>query len=155
MISAIGRELYFYLHDVPRFIIHLAACTGDTEEDIHAYADYVDGIESDYKRHYKPDVFGFRRELLDTFPELQPPKSKDGITEDMIRKAREFPITELIDHKRMWAVCPFHADTNPSLFLKKNFFHCFVCEESGDTIKLVMHQYNCDFRAAVKVLNDL
>jgi len=155
MISEKARHLYFVINNIPGWLPRLSRFTGDSEEDLHSYADFIDGIESDYNRNHKPNVFDFRYELEVEHKELRPQSdSKLEITIEMIQRAKEFPITELIVHKRMWALCPFHQDTNPSLFLKNNFFHCFVCEKSGDTIDLVKQIYNVDFKTAVKVLNN-
>lgn len=35
------------------------------------------------------------------------------------------------------ALCPFHNDTHPSLFIRKDFFYCFVCDAGGDQIAFV------------------
>ncbi|AEM73571.1 CHC2 zinc finger domain-containing protein [Caldicellulosiruptor acetigenus] len=52
------------------------------------------------------------------------------------------------------AVCPFHADKNPSFSIKpsEQFFHCFGCGVSGDIITFAMKYHNVDFREAVKML---
>ena len=35
-----------------------------------------------------------------------------------------------------WCQCPFHDDSNPSMAVNqdKQFFYCFVCQESGNAI---------------------
>jgi len=52
------------------------------------------------------------------------------------------------------AVCPFHADTNPSLSLddQKGLFHCFGCHVSGNIIKFYyrLKKLNPDFEVVVK-----
>lgn len=80
------------------------------------------------------------------------PKYLEGITDDMIQQAREFPIDQLIEVKNNWAICPFHNDKNPSAYCKNNYLYCFSCKEQADTIKLYQHLYNCDFKTAVKNL---
>ena len=32
--------------------------------------------------------------------------------------------------------CPFHDDTNPSMKLYDDHYHCFGCQETGDVIRL-------------------
>lgn len=82
------------------------------------------------------------------------PKYMEGITDEMIQTAREYPITDLIEvNQRGFAVCPFHDDHNPSAFCKNNYLYCFACNTQADTIKLYMHLNNCDFKTAVKELN--
>jgi len=41
--------------------------------------------------------------------------------------------------KKGKAICPFHADTDPSLSFSddKNVFNCFGCDASGDIVKFV------------------
>ena len=34
------------------------------------------------------------------------------------------------------ALCPFHADTHPSLSFKEQYFHCFACGAGGDVLIL-------------------
>jgi len=82
---------------------------------------------------------------------LYPVKSE--ITDDMIQRAKEFPITELIENKRGMALCFNHPDKRPSLNLNKNFAYCHSCGYQADTIKLFMDLYNVDFKTAVKILN--
>lgn len=74
------------------------------------------------------------------------------ITEREIAMAKEFDIMKFIEAKNLWALCPFHADKNPSLFLKKNFYYCFVCQATGDTISLVMKLNGLKFIEAVKYI---
>ena len=74
------------------------------------------------------------------------------ITEDMIEQARNYDITKLIEVKRNFALCPFHEDKHPSLYLRNNFYHCFTCKASGDTISLLMKRDGLNFPEAVKRL---
>ena len=49
------------------------------------------------------------------------------------------------------AVCPFHADTNPSLAvnLKRGGFHCFGCGEKGDVISFHAKLNHLSLRDAI------
>lgn len=53
-------------------------------------------------------------------------------------------------------LCPFHNEKTPSFTVSeaKQFFHCFGCGESGDSISFIMKQENLDFPEAVKFLGD-
>lgn len=157
MISQTAKDLYFHAHDIPGWLPMLARFTGDREEDLHDFADRIDAIERNYYATYREmedELFDLCLEATADNPDLLPKKivSEGSVSEIEIQRAREFPITELIENKRMWAVCPFHSDREPSLYLKKNFYHCFACGVSGDTIKLTQHVYNVDFKTAVKML---
>ena len=41
---------------------------------------------------------------------------------------------EGIEVRRGWAVCPFHADTHPSMKVYPDGFYCFACGAGGDVI---------------------
>lgn len=76
----------------------------------------------------------------------------EGITQEMIERAREFPFENLIELKRGKALCPFHEDHHPSMGIKNNRYHCFACGASGDTISFVMNREGLSFIEAVKFL---
>ncbi len=52
------------------------------------------------------------------------------------------------------ALCPFHADTNPSMMIspEKQIFKCFVCQTGGDAITFVKKYKNCSYFEAVKIV---
>lgn len=49
-------------------------------------------------------------------------------------------------------LCPFHADTHPSLTVKGSRWACWSCGESGDTIDFVRKYFGIGFREAVAKL---
>lgn len=72
-----------------------------------------------------------------------------------IQKLRELPIESVAERlglrvSRHKALCPFHADSHPSLSFSvaKNTFKCFVCDAHGGTIDLAMKVLNKDFPQA-------
>ncbi len=52
--------------------------------------------------------------------------------------------------KEQIALCPFHADKNPSMSVSedKGLFHCFACGASGDVIRFVELIENISFKEA-------
>jgi len=75
------------------------------------------------------------------------------ITPEMIARAREYPISNLIEvNHNGFALCPFHEEKTPSLYTKNNFYYCFGCGASGDVIDLAMKLYHLTFPEAVKKL---
>lgn len=50
------------------------------------------------------------------------------------------------------ALCPFHADKNPSMSISSNkgLYHCFSCKAGGDMIKFVMDIENLTFAEAIE-----
>lgn len=80
-----------------------------------------------------------------------------------IQRLRDLPIEGVAERlglhvARHKSLCPFHADTNPSLSfcVRKNTCRCFVCmnDSSLGTIDLVMRCLHKDFRDACKWLAD-
>ena len=56
--------------------------------------------------------------------------------------------------KNLWACCPFHHEKTPSFSVNEteNYYHCFGCGVSGDSIRFVMEYENVDFYEALKIL---
>lgn len=80
-------------------------------------------------------------------------QNKGDITEDDIRKAREFPFDQLVDiNRNKMARCIFHQDRNPSFSIKGNKGKCFGCGWTGDTIAFVMERDGLSFPEAVRSL---
>lgn len=52
------------------------------------------------------------------------------------------------------AVCPFHDDHDPSLFIndRKGFAWCFACNTGGDIFNFVQKVENCSFPEALRLL---
>ena len=79
-------------------------------------------------------------------------KSKGNLTEDQIRRAREYFICDLIGSKVGTKIlCPNHKDSSPSLHLYQNRAHCFVCGFNVNSIGWLMHG-GMSFREAVAEL---
>ena len=71
---------------------------------------------------------------------------------EKIRMAKEVPFENFLDFNKFGqAVCPFHADKDPSMkyYPKSNTVHCFGCGRSWDTIQFVRDMYNLNFKEAV------
>lgn len=65
--------------------------------------------------------------------------------------ARHYGLT--FDRKG-WALCPFHADTTPSMSFKDGRFRCWACNESGDSIDFTARFFGLSKMDAVKRLNE-
>ena len=79
----------------------------------------------------------------------------EKITDDMIERARAYPINELIEFNRAgFAPCPWHDETSPSLHhnSKNNTVHCFGCHKTVDTIGWLMDREGMKFQDAVRRL---
>lgn len=117
----------------------------------------------DLKEHKKAMVQIKRDRLLEERTEndlilsfLNPRKKK--YVQDFqvsLANAKKYPIDKLLVFKQKKAQCLWHNDKNPSLYYyrKDNRVHCFVCENGGDSIDVVMQQRNCSIGEAVAFLN--
>jgi len=77
----------------------------------------------------------------------------DRITDEMIERAREYPIADMVEFRRNMACCIFHADSNPSMELKKdNKVHCYSCNKQWDAIDIYMELEGVKFADAVRAL---
>ena len=58
--------------------------------------------------------------------------------------------------KRGFMVCPFHGDTDASLKVYKGTggWHRYGCQRGGSVIDFVMEHENCDFRTAVRAIDN-
>lgn len=75
------------------------------------------------------------------------------LTEDMIRRAREYPFENLLEvNRNHMALCFFRSDKNPSFSIKNNFGYCFSCQWKGNTIDFLMERDGLSFPEAVKRL---
>ena len=65
---------------------------------------------------------------------------------------RRLPLTK--KGNNYWSLCPFHDDNNPSMAVNedKQFFYCFVCQESGNAIHFLREYEGLDFVDAIETL---
>ena len=59
-----------------------------------------------------------------------------------------------VNHHGM-ALCPFHNDRHPSLYVSDDHYHCFACGEHGDVIDLTAKLFDLRlYDAAQKLASD-
>ena len=58
--------------------------------------------------------------------------------------------------KRGFMVCPFHPDTDASLKVYRGTggWHCYGCQKGGSVIDFVMEHEGCDWRTAVRAIDN-
>jgi hypothetical protein len=87
--------------------------------------------------------------------------SKSAISETHINIAREIEIEQIlnsenISHKNHRSACPLCDSDNPtSLSFKNNLFHCFKCNEKGDSITFIQKLKQITFPQSIQYLNSL
>lgn len=77
---------------------------------------------------------------------------------DDVLKAKEYPLTELIEFRGDKALCPFHNERTPSLqyYRETNSAYCFGCGKLVDSIEAYRNQNpKLSFKQAVDALNRL
>lgn len=81
-------------------------------------------------------------------------KFEGGITDEMIERARAYPIDKLIHFTKGAALAWCHDDKRPSLTWdrKRNKAKCWPCDKSFDSIAVLMERDNLTFRDAVRRL---
>lgn len=88
-----------------------------------------------------------------------PDTPKNGLTEDDIQTARDYPIESLYQGDlrqlsgKLIGLCPFHEEDTPSFTIfPDNHYYCFGCQVHGDSIDFFQKQTGMDFINAVKEL---
>jgi hypothetical protein len=81
-------------------------------------------------------------------------KHTNGITDEQIAIAKEYPIDRLIEFTRGKATAWCHDDKTPSLHHHRqaNRAHCFPCGKSYNPIDVLMQRDNMSFIDAVRAL---
>ena len=78
---------------------------------------------------------------------------KEMITDEMIERAREFSIINLVEVGANGRIkCPFHQGEHHNASIKNNFFYCFVCSKHANSLGVYMELHKCGFKEAVLAL---
>lgn len=82
-------------------------------------------------------------------------QSKDHITDEMIQRAKEFPVEQLITFVSGKAYAFCHDDKRPSMtkHKQKNVAYCWACSKGYDPISILMERDGLSFKDSVKELN--
>ena len=122
-----------------------------------AYIEYLDDLIDRLREGYEREIKKYQWQL-NYIENLGKPvdekKAGSGVTEEQVYRAKQVPITELLQFKRGTTLCIFHDDKRPSLkyYPKDNHVFCFSCQRSADSIDLYMTLNGCDFKEAVRRL---
>jgi hypothetical protein len=96
-----------------------------------------------------------RERIRQSLHGMRPKNREEAITEEMIERARNYPVDRLIEFTRGKALCFNHQEKTPSLNHDKarNRAKCFgSCGRSWDAIDIVRVRDGLSFRDAVKQL---
>lgn len=102
------------------------------------------------------EVYMFRAvdEIIAIKASLKRWDRKDKITDEMIERARNYPVSRLIEFRHGKAIAWCHDDKNPSLYhaTRSNRANCPVCDKSFDAIGIMTERDGYSFAAAVAAL---
>lgn len=98
-----------------------------------------------------------REKILKEIENYKNPKwqlpNNTRISEQDILSVKEKPISDFIEFKNRFALCIFHQEKTPSLWLNPdNTCHCFGCGRHEDIIGVVRFLYGYSFIEAVNFL---
>lgn len=122
--------------------------------------DYYMNCECDYMTWRViclPCITDILKELLQFHKDLyywKQPKRDDEINENMISRAKEYPLTDLYKFVKGKACCPVHKEKTASLNYnpQRNKAHCFGCGVNMDSIDMYMLLNEVAFPVAVRFL---
>jgi len=106
---------------------------------------------SDCLKRSHAKIADYHKQIAD-IKNYQPMDNMNGITDEMIKQAKDYPIENLIEVRRGIATCINHEERHSSMCCKNNFAYCFSCGFSGDAITVFMKISRCSFVEAVKSL---
>jgi len=137
------------------FLEDIISCVKNQRQELISFvagsSPLVRGVIKKYINSSKKIIEKCEKEIC----RLKPVKNKNGITDEMIQRAKQFSISELLTTPIRGNVtsCIGHEDKNPSMNIKNNWAYCYACGFSGDSISVYMHLNDVDFKTAVKNLN--
>ena len=120
---------------------------------IKYYDELIDKLLQNYEKEIKK--FHYQLTYLDGLSgrrEAQP--QGDTITPERIERAKQYPISDLLEFRRGTVRCIFHDDARPSLkyYPKDNHVYCFSCCRHEDAIGVAMALWGLGFKEAVRRL---
>lgn len=157
------QECWEYLEDYNRAIntAERAHNALEMRKELHEWIDTIPDLKSlktailrerleDAKKH--PEKYDIKRLLIEKDVLLG---KVVGVTVDEIYRAKDYPITQLLNVTRRGNIsCPLHDDKNPSFQIKKNNkFTCYSCGEYGDVLDLYQKLHKATFVEAVRALS--
>lgn len=120
---------------------------------IKFYDELIDKSLQNYEKEIKK--YQWQLTYLDGLSGTSAPLPQgDSVTPERIGRAKQFPISDLLEFRRGTVRCIFHDDTRPSLkyYPKDNHVYCFSCCRHEDAIGVAMTLWGVDFRTAVRRL---
>ena len=122
----------------------------DTDFARSARTRWYDGQQEEIYTQYTQESDVAKKALLEKQIRDIEKKRAGRIDDLMIAQAKDYPIDQIVEVKRGFALCPGHEDTKPSMDCRGGFVHCYACGYNGDTIKLYQDVNGVSFIEAVK-----
>lgn len=132
---------------------YLLQAIKDTREDFFKVCKELAGRSDDLTHWSEKEAETLERRLFSLEMRLKVLTGREvGISPELIAQARLTPIERVIKVQRGMAACPFHKDRHPSMDVRKNFYYCYSCGETGDVIDLVQKTQGLSFKQAIDFL---
>lgn len=138
---------------------YLTAAKTDLRKDVIVFGHFSDGSGSLSDEFATLGLIDTRYNQIELERELQAMrrigKVDNGITDEMITDARNYPVDKLVDFNRGKAIAFCHDDKNPSLvFLtRKKLAWCPVCDIYYNSVDVLVKRDGYNFKEAVKCLS--
>ena len=112
---------------------------------------FTDGLG---KKIVRENIYNLEKEIKRKTMHIMAIKNESQkITQEMIARAREYPISDIVGCKGKGNIlCIAHKEKHPSMTIKNNYAYCFSCHWHGDAIACYMLIHNVSFVEAVKAL---
>lgn len=120
---------------------------------IKFYDELIDKSLQNYEKEIKK--YQYQLTYLDGLSDTSAPLPQgDFVTPECIERAKQYPISDLLEFRRGTVRCIFHDDTRPSLkyYPKDNRVYCFSCARGEDAIGVAMTLWGLGFKEAVRRL---
>lgn len=116
---------------------------------------YIIERKSQYKEFWFDVVDGLYKEPAEKIISRNNLAVSNNNTRLNLDRAKQFPITDLLQIRHNLTKCIFHKDENPSLhyYPHSNTVYCFSCNHYADSISVYQKLNNCSFIDAVKALS--
>lgn len=116
---------------------------------IEYYNELIEKLLQNYEKEIKK--YQWQITYLDSLGKPKSEAPTNAVTPERIERARQMPVTELLEFRRGTTLCIFHNDHKPSLkyYPKDNRVYCFACGRGEDAIGVFMELNRCTFKEAI------
>jgi len=148
------REVKKRMADIETFYTEQKEKIQNTEKSYHSAIMIIETI-TEYCERERADLIDKEKRIRFNLARLDGKVPRGEIGAEEITRAKEYPISELIEFRYGMAKCLWHNEKTASMhyYKKENRVHCFSCNKGWDSVDVVMRQSGISFVEAVLRLN--